>query len=732
MEDRVCIICREEMVWLGRNGETEASDDVPPEGGNTTAGEATRRSTRRPRRRREGDRPKKLGCNHCFHLNCLKSWLERQQNCPTWYVLSSPHTRLKSNEKRTCEVVWLIVSPFTCHPSRRTVLPSAPGVPTIGGPAIPPPGPQPGQVPAPVRQPPQHRWQRFFLPPNDPLQLPFPNNPPPTATATQTPQHGHASTPTPTPTPTAPPGMPGYSPLVPNHVPQEAAVPLSFPTWPEHQPQPTPYPTRLPQPRLRFPFTPSYQPAPPPAPTPSVTAVIIMPEPRAWFTFELNIWMFGFRLEFGGARDGGPVGAREVGAIERTMAAYGLRATHQNQQGGPGEGVTATTYTTAPQPPAPPPPPFTYPASTPYSPQTAPMPTPSFGSHTPSTSILPPAPPATAASTSFRPTATASGSSTSDSVSPFPVPPSLTSSPRIPQSGGFVPEIPVTTASVKDGIAHEPDTDNADEIDDDSDLSGLTPREVAARAAMKRFGQASKPFIISATTGDPPSASTTPQLPSGIASFPTTVPTPGISSSSAPLPSPEISLDTIEEIQRQEQEQEPPAQPRRLSLTPLLPPSYYTSLPMPLPPPHPSPFNSSFSMAHPASSTSHTTGPSTASHPSHAISSDSAQVVSSSVDPSALTAAAAPVEAVFERVENFLAGGEDKARDAGSITVDGHQFADNEAKAGEKVEAGAVGMETELGGEDSEVGPEDEDGLRRRRRMKGKEREDPRLEVDSS
>jgi hypothetical protein len=28
-------------------------------------------------------RPKKLPCNHSFHLGCLRSWLERQQACPT-------------------------------------------------------------------------------------------------------------------------------------------------------------------------------------------------------------------------------------------------------------------------------------------------------------------------------------------------------------------------------------------------------------------------------------------------------------------------------------------------------------------------------------------------------------------------------------------------------------------------------------------------------------------------
>ena len=43
--DGVCIICREEMSAAGTN--------------------------------------KKLFCGHVFHLHCLRSWLERQQNCPT-------------------------------------------------------------------------------------------------------------------------------------------------------------------------------------------------------------------------------------------------------------------------------------------------------------------------------------------------------------------------------------------------------------------------------------------------------------------------------------------------------------------------------------------------------------------------------------------------------------------------------------------------------------------------
>jgi E3 ubiquitin-protein ligase synoviolin len=57
MSDRTCIICREEMVLQG-------VQNPPSDGPNTT--------------------PKKLPCGHIFHFYCLRSWLERQQSCPTW------------------------------------------------------------------------------------------------------------------------------------------------------------------------------------------------------------------------------------------------------------------------------------------------------------------------------------------------------------------------------------------------------------------------------------------------------------------------------------------------------------------------------------------------------------------------------------------------------------------------------------------------------------------------
>jgi hypothetical protein len=65
MEDKTCIICREEMV-LRSSTDQEAPNPVATDGPNMT--------------------PKKLPCGHVFHFHCLRSWLERQQSCPTWSV----------------------------------------------------------------------------------------------------------------------------------------------------------------------------------------------------------------------------------------------------------------------------------------------------------------------------------------------------------------------------------------------------------------------------------------------------------------------------------------------------------------------------------------------------------------------------------------------------------------------------------------------------------------------
>lgn len=69
--ENTCIVCREEMrLW------------VPPEAAGAQPG----------RRIDERQRPKKLPCGHILHFSCLRSWLERQQVCPTCRrsVLSQP------------------------------------------------------------------------------------------------------------------------------------------------------------------------------------------------------------------------------------------------------------------------------------------------------------------------------------------------------------------------------------------------------------------------------------------------------------------------------------------------------------------------------------------------------------------------------------------------------------------------------------------------------------------
>lgn len=58
----VCIICREEMVAWEEQNDGAARPRVP---------------------RSDRLRPKKLPCGHVLHFACLRSWLERQQNCPT-------------------------------------------------------------------------------------------------------------------------------------------------------------------------------------------------------------------------------------------------------------------------------------------------------------------------------------------------------------------------------------------------------------------------------------------------------------------------------------------------------------------------------------------------------------------------------------------------------------------------------------------------------------------------
>ncbi|KAG2153893.1 hypothetical protein DEU56DRAFT_771657 [Suillus clintonianus] len=68
MTDRTCIICREEMFVQGVSGNQEGDSGSNPAQQNSDGPNTT---------------PKKLPCGHIFHFYCLRSWLERQQSCPT-------------------------------------------------------------------------------------------------------------------------------------------------------------------------------------------------------------------------------------------------------------------------------------------------------------------------------------------------------------------------------------------------------------------------------------------------------------------------------------------------------------------------------------------------------------------------------------------------------------------------------------------------------------------------
>jgi len=67
MSDSTCIICREDMQIAVAEVDPDAEGPSAPE---------------QPRGR-NSDIPKKLPCGHIFHFGCLRSWLERQQSCPT-------------------------------------------------------------------------------------------------------------------------------------------------------------------------------------------------------------------------------------------------------------------------------------------------------------------------------------------------------------------------------------------------------------------------------------------------------------------------------------------------------------------------------------------------------------------------------------------------------------------------------------------------------------------------
>ncbi|KAG0248609.1 E3 ubiquitin-protein ligase hrd1, partial [Mortierella polycephala] len=84
LSDPICIICREEMVGHHPHpsaAATGANSGAANQGANGVPA-APPPATPRPSGSNTNV-PKKLPCGHVFHFHCLKSWLERQQSCPT-------------------------------------------------------------------------------------------------------------------------------------------------------------------------------------------------------------------------------------------------------------------------------------------------------------------------------------------------------------------------------------------------------------------------------------------------------------------------------------------------------------------------------------------------------------------------------------------------------------------------------------------------------------------------
>ncbi|CAI2168997.1 16670_t:CDS:10 [Funneliformis geosporum] len=94
---------------------------------NATNEELERLSDHRPQSRQGsnnnlGDVPKKLPCGHIFHFHCLRSWLERQQSCPTCRrpVLEQPAPAAQQQQQQRpiqAQPVRFIANAFPAFPA---------------------------------------------------------------------------------------------------------------------------------------------------------------------------------------------------------------------------------------------------------------------------------------------------------------------------------------------------------------------------------------------------------------------------------------------------------------------------------------------------------------------------------------------------------------------------------------------------------------------------------------
>lgn len=137
-QENTCIICREEMRPWDPNNNPGAVDRA---------------------------RPKKLPCGHTLHLGCLKSWLERQQVCPT---CRTPVTSERARQAPGNRNVGLRIQIGGGPPAPA---PAQPGANAAGGaPQEGAQGPRDGQQVQPQAQQPENRPRVFNL---GPLRLGF-------------------------------------------------------------------------------------------------------------------------------------------------------------------------------------------------------------------------------------------------------------------------------------------------------------------------------------------------------------------------------------------------------------------------------------------------------------------------------------------------------------------------------------------------------------------------------